>query len=397
MILLVAAVSSVATLFVLGIPLNSVSGIAQVDGNAFVVTEKERQLIDRYSRLDEVREILEDEYYLPLEEESLVQGAIDGMLASLEDPYSFYYTPADMEAMNNRSNGVYEGIGIQISVDKFSRMVITRVFANTPAQEAGLQVGDVIVSVDGYEVDASSDKTVDETIARIKGDLEENVKIGILRGEELLELSVGHAEVSMNRVEYKILEDGIGYAMIYEFMGDDAAGFADALEYFQDQNIEGLIVDLRSNPGGLLPDVVAISDMLLPEGLIVYIEDRDGRREEHFSEAGAFDKPLVVLIDENSASASEILAGAVQDYAVGTIVGKTSYGKGIVQTVIPFREDKAGMQLTTARYFTPNGKSIHGVGIQPDIEVDLDPQNPEEDAQLDAAVQEIKRLIQAQQ
>jgi carboxyl-terminal processing protease len=200
----------------------------------------------------------------------------------------------------------------------------------------------------------------------------------------------------MQRVTHQVLPGDIGYIMIYEFIGDDATGFISAMNDLKQQNVKGLIIDIRSNPGGLLNDVVKIADQLLPAGLIVYTQDRGGAREEFFSEEGRWDVPMAVLVNGMSASASEILAGSLQDYGLAKIVGEQTYGKGIVQTMMPFRTDGAGMQLTTATYYTPKGRSIHGVGIKPDVIVKATvpvggPPDLTKDAQLKKAYDLLKK------
>lgn len=398
LVIMVAGASSAITMYLLGEPMPFQYGDI-TDGKR--VTDEEYATIQRYKRLDEVRSILERDYYMELDDETLMTGAIDGMMASTGDPYTFYYTPEDMQEMNERSSGQYQGIGIQLTGDKNGQIVVTRVFKDTPARRAGMQARDIIVSVDGEAVSAANGKDLDDAIARIKTGDGKSVEIDVLRNGEEMRFTVAKEQVNMNRVEYQILENNIGYLMLYEFMGDDVTGFTEAIEVFQRNQIRGMILDLRGNPGGLLEDVVQIADTLLPKGMVVYIEDRYGRREERYSDGSRYDVPLVVLIDGMSASASEILAGAVQDYGAGLVVGENSYGKGIVQTLMPFRSDGAGMQLTTSRYFTPKGRAIHGVGIVPDVEVKLDEDvefigdqaDIQRDNQLRRAVEELEKMI----
>lgn len=370
MVLVVAGVSSAVTMAMCGASFmgaNTSSG----DG-AVLVTDAEYEIIDRYSRLDEVRSILQTEYYLELDGDELVLGAIRGMMDAVGDPYTFYYTPEEMNAMTEHTQGVYEGVGLLLSADKDGELVVLRIFSDTPAEASGIAVGDRIVEVNGEPVSAQTDKEMDEAIARIKGDAQNSVTVRVRRGDQLLDFSLSSATVNIDRVEYEMLSGQIGYIGIYEFMGNDVDGFKKGLNALSEQGMRALIIDVRSNPGGLLTDVVEIADLLLPKGLIVYTQDRYGRREEYYSDESALDIPMAVLVNGMSASASEILAGALQDYGVAAVVGEKTYGKGIVQTVIPFRSDYAGMQLTTARYYTPKGRAIHGVGIEPDVEISLD-------------------------
>ena len=234
----------------------------------------------------------------------------------------------------------------------------------------------------------------------IKGEIGTTVTLTVVRDDVMLDFELERRKINMNRVEYSMLEDGIGYIMLYEFVGDDVTGFKEAVGALSEQGMKGLIIDVRSNPGGLLEDVVKICDMLLPKSKIVYIEDREGERETFYSDDEMRGIPLVVLVNEMSASASEILAGAVQDTGVGTVIGQTTFGKGIVQMMIPFETDGAGLQLTTSTYYTPNGRSIHGSGVTPDIVVEDEgydfttaQPDPEADAQLGKALDVIREAI----
>ena len=359
----VAGVSSAITLRIS-------SGILPTDeqsSGTVVVSQQEYDMIDRYRRLDEVREILESDYYKALDEDQLVLGAVNGMLASVDDPYTFYYTKEEMQKLAERSQGVYEGVGLLLSADKDGMLVVLRIFENSPAVEAGVKPGDIVLAVNGEPVDASDARQMDKAIQMIRDFSGETLDLTLRRGKKVETISLAPRSITMQRVTHQVLPGDIGYIMIYEFIGDDATGFISAMNDLKQQNVKGLIIDIRSNPGGLLNDVVKIADQLLPAGLIVYTQDRSGAREDFYSEEGRWDVPISVLVNGMSASASEILAGSLQDYGLAKIVGEQTYGKGIVQTMMPFRIDGAGMQLTTATYFTPKGRSIHGVGIKPDV------------------------------
>jgi carboxyl-terminal processing protease len=357
-----------------------------------LVTQEQYDRIERFERLQFVLDIVNNNYYISADEDSLLTGAVRGLLNSLGDPYTFYYTPEEMSSRNDHSAGTYEGVGIQLIEGKSGELIITRAFKNGSALEMGIRAGDIIIAVDGQLVNADTTLSMNEAIALIKGDPGGYVEITVSRDGEILPFKVQRRTVTIDRVEYKMLENDIGYIALYEFMGDDVAGFENALTALN--AARGLIIDLRSNPGGYLDDVLKIADMILPEGLIVYTEDRAGIRENHYSDPAALNKPLAVLVNGMSASASEILAGAIQDYKVGTIVGEKTFGKGVVQTLIPFRSDGAGVQLTTSTYFTPKGRSINKVGIEPDVYVKSDPGadpavsglSPESDPQLRMAI-----------
>lgn len=400
MVIIVAGASTSITLALCGVTRpegDSVTGALEV-----VVTEDEYETISRYARLDEVFRLIQDEYYTETDESRLLLGAIEGMLSSLDDPYSFYYTPEEMASAREHQEGVYEGVGLQMLTTDDGQLLITRVFANSPAKTAGLRAGDVLCEVAGTLL--PTEGTQGMTLAKelLKGESGTSVDITVLRGDEQLTFTVARDSVSINRVDYAMLEGDLGYIALYEFMGDDVEGFSTALSALENQGARGLIIDVRSNPGGLLDDVVDIADLLLPEGLVVYIEDRHGARESYYSKDGAVDLPIVVLVNEMSASSSEILAGAIQDLNAGVIVGQTTFGKGIVQTILPFRSDGAGMQLTTAAYFTPLGRSIHGTGITPDVlvkqaetdEISSEAPDPERDTQLRRAMEVLRAQLE---
>ena len=396
-VLLVAGVSTSLTLMFCNV--NASDEISL--GSAHIVSAQEYSIIERFSRLREVLDVVEEDYYQPVDEEKLLQGAIDGMLGSLEDPYTFYYTPTAMEESTEHQSGTYHGVGLQLLAEEQGRLVLTRTFSGGSSQEAGILSGDILIAVDGVPVSGETRQEMNKALDAVRGPDQTTVRLTVLRGDEQLEVEVVRGEVTMNRVDHRMLEDQIGYIAIYEFMGDDVEGFREAVRDLQNQGMRALIIDVRSNPGGLLDHVVSIADQILPQGLIVYTQDRAGQRESYYSDTSSLDLPMAVLINGTSASASEILAGAIQDYGVGTLVGEKSFGKGIVQTIISFRDDGAGMQLTTSAYYTPSGRSIHGTGIAPDVEVaaeeDFDVSMsiaaPEDDLQLQAALNLLKEQL----
>ncbi len=355
----------------------------------------EQAISGRYARLEEVRQILMTEYYKDLDEDELVLGAIRGMMASVGDPYTYYSTPEEREASLSHMQGSYEGVGLVVGMDEGRQLAVLRVFPDTSAAAAGIQPGDRILQVNGTPVSAETKKDMDEAVALIKNAADPNIKLGLLRGGDKIDVSVTRGPINQTRTAHKMLENGIGYIVIYEFLGDDVVGFERALNELQQQGMKALIMDVRNNPGGYLQHVVAIADRLLPEGLVVYTENRADQREEYFSDPNCLDIPMAILINGMSASASEVLSGALQDYGKAVVVGETTFGKGIVQEPIPFQSDGAEMQLTIASYFTPKGRSLHGVGVVPDEEVKLTEGvnltqaelDPNQDAQLQRAVQ----------
>lgn len=341
-------------------------------GSVRLVSGKDFKMLERYARLEAVRRALSEEYYQEIDDDALVTGAIRGMMASLEDPYTFYYTPEEMQKHDEETEGGYHGIGLLVQANEDGFIEVIRVYTNGPAEKAGIQVGDLILKVDGTAVNGADSRSMDEAVNRMKGEDGTQVLITIGRNGELHEIPVERGTVSVSNVSSAMLDDAIGYINIFQFSGDDVTAFEKALEDLKAPELDGLIIDLRNNPGGLLDDVVKIADRLLPEGCIVYMEDRAGNRTEYSSNAEFLDVPLVVLINEMSASASEILAAAVQEFDRGSVVGVRSYGKGVVQTLVEFEEDGAGMQYTSASYFTSSGVSLHGTGVLPDILVEAE-------------------------
>ena len=322
------------------------------------------------ARAEEILSIVQREYYREVDAETLETAAIDGMLAALGDPYTFYYTDEAYAAMNEETTGQYVGVGMLVGETADGTLRVLRVFRGSPAEKAGIEAGDALLAIDGASVGGDAPMSLSEASALLKGEGETPVEVEVERGGETLSFTLERGEVSINYVEYSILEGDVGYLSIYQFTGDDVEGVKEAISAFQQAGVSALVVDVRSNPGGLLTDVVDICDMLLPEGLIVYTEDRSGAREEFYADGEYWDVPMAVLVNGDSASASEIFAAAVQDTGRGIVVGEVTYGKGVVQTLHAFPEGD-GMQLTTATYYTPSGASIHGQGVTPDIEVAL--------------------------
>ena len=392
---MIAVISSTATLLISGrTPQQNLQ-------DSRWVSQEEYATIQRYKRLEEVRNTLRTSYYEELSDDELVLGAIRGMAGSIGDPYTFYYTPEELERANENNAGLYHGIGVLLQNTTRGEIEIVRVFPNTPAEAAGLRLGDYIVSVDHNPVSGVDGRSYNEAVSMIRGEDGTQVLITVLRGDELLDIPVTRGNVSISYASYQTLPGNIGYVNITQFTGNASSVFHEAVESFKQQNVRGMIIDLRNNPGGLLDQVVNIADELLPTGVIVYIKERDGNRHDFYSNESMYDAPLVVLVNDMSASASEILASAVQAFGRGTIMGETTYGKGIVQSLVTYKDDNAGIQLTTSSYYDALDRCPHKVGVKPDIEVALEGDtiplepDPEGDNQLAAAIQEVERLIKA--
>ncbi len=369
-----------------------------------LVSEEEYAMIERYRRLDEVRQTLMEQYYQPVEEDALVVGAIRGMMDSLGDPYTFYYTPEELAAEEEESSGVFHGVGMVVQRTQEGALEIIRVYPDSPAEEAGLRAGDQIIGVDGELITDNTARALDQAVDKIRGEDGTPVTIMIQRDGEALDIVATRGKVNVSYVDYSILYGNIGYVNIAQFTGNDVTGFQEAVDAFRKAYVSGVIIDLRNNPGGLLTDVLEIADMVLPEGLVTYVEDRQGNRTEYSTDAEYWKVPMVVMVNGMSASASELFTGAFQDDERGTVVGTRTFGKGIVQTMITFASDGAGMQYTTESYFSPKGRSIHGTGLEPDVVVELDEgatistvrPDPETDNQLRVAIEELQKLVEAQ-
>ncbi|MDO4739643.1 MAG: S41 family peptidase [Eubacteriales bacterium] len=370
LVVLAAGISSALTIHFTGADQGWDVGLPVSKG--VYVSEEEYSTLQSYAQLDEIRRIVLDQYYTEVDEEALLTGAMRGMLDALEDRYSFYYTAQEMQEFVESASGEYKGVGMTMSIDGEGNLAIVRVFSGGPAHRAGIQDGDNLLFVNEQRVSGETAETLNEALRLIEECGDEEFTLTLRRGNEIYSVRLRRENVVINNVEYALLDGGIGYVQILEFMGNDVDGFLEAMTSFADAPLQGLIIDLRGNTGGILSDAVDIADFLLPEGLIVYTEDRHGTRREERSDASCVEYPVVCLVDGMSASASEVLAGAVQDHGVGAIIGEKTFGKGIVQTVYNLA-DGTGMQITTETYFTPAGRSIHGEGLQPDHEISDDP------------------------
>ena len=349
------------------------------------------------TKLEEIQALMETYYLEEIDAEQVEDYLYKGAVAGLGDIYAAYYTEEEYQSMIDSTNGSYYGIGVEISQNMTTGIItISRIFEGSPAEEAGLLPGDVIYRIAGQEV---TGEDLNKVVALIKGEEYTTVAVEVARDgeDDYLEFEVERRTIEVPTVESEMLENQIGYIAITSFDDVTTDQFMTALDTLESQGMEALVVDLRNNGGGLVSSVCAILDRLLPEGLIVYTEDKYGNREEEYSDAEHyFDKPLAVLVNGNSASASEIFAGAIKDYGIGTLVGTTTYGKGIVQKIYPL-SDGTAVKLTVSKYYTPKGNNIHGTGIEPDVTVELDEDlryevevPKEEDNQLQAAIKALK-------
>ena len=354
---------------------------------------------DTVDKVDELTNYMDLYYYEDYDVQDVQDGLLEGVVSGLGDKYSAYYTAEEYKEQQLSTSGTYYGIGAALAQDKDTMQVtITKIYEGTPSEEAGLKKDDVIVSADG--TDATSMELTD-FVKLIRGEEGTTVHLEIYRPstEETLEFDVERKNVELPSVSSQMLENNIGYIQISEFQSKTAEQFESALSSLKDQGAQSLIVDVRGNGGGLVDSVVAILDDILPEGTVVYTEDKYGNRQDYTSSGDTYlDMPIAVLVDQNSASASEIFAGAIKDYNYGTLIGTKTFGKGIVQTVFSLPEGDA-IKITTAKYFTPDGNYIHGVGIEPDIELEyqfMGGENDEYSVEFDNQIQKAIEVLSKQ-
>ena len=330
-------------------------------------------------KIDELMSYIDLYYNDDYDEEDIRNAIYAGTLEGLGDPYSVYYTADEYKDMQINTSGNYYGIGAALSQDaKTKEVTISKVYEGTPAEEAGLKDGDQIIKVNDTE---STSKELSALVQEIRGEEGTTVHLQVYRASnnKTFEIDVERKNVELPSITSKMLDGGIGYIQISEFQSKTDEQFKSALADLKKQRMKSLIVDVRSNPGGLINAASNILDQILPEGTVVYTEDKYGKREDYTSDSNCLDCPIAVLVNENSASASEIFAGAIKDYNYGTLIGTKTFGKGIVQTVFPL-EDGDAVKITTAKYYTPKGNYIHGVGIEPDIELTYKYSGPEDEA-----------------
>lgn len=349
----------------------TISDLATGMDDTVTISRAEYERLQRYAELDEIWQIVEQYYYQEPDTQAMLDGAEMGLLYGLGDPYTYYYTPDQYAQLWADDEGEYAGIGIQIMGDYATGLcTISRVFLDSPALDAGLRKGDVLTRVEDIDVVTT---TLQDAVNIMRGEPGTPVNVQVQRGDQLLDFVVDRAVVHVNWVNSCMLDGDVGYISLYEFSGDCSQSFAVHLDNLMSQGAKALVIDLRDNPGGWVDDAQKVADMFLEEGNVASLVYRDGTTELYTTTTDGKENPipLVVLVNEYSASASEILAGALQDRGRATIVGTQTFGKGVVQYVLPVGTRGAGMQLTVAQYYTPNGNEVHKVGITPDIEATL--------------------------
>ena len=350
---------------------------------------------DTETKLSYLKKLIDETYLHDVKEKDLNEGIYKGYVEGLGDQYSAYYDKKETKELTESLDGSFSGIGAVMTQDASSGVIsITRAYDDAPAKKAGIKAGDVLYRV---EEKTATGKDLDKVVSWIKGKKGTKVNLTLLRGtnSDKIKVTATRDVINVETVKYKVLENQIGYISISEFDSVTGAQFAKALKQLQKKNIEGLVVDLRNNPGGSLSTVCDILDSILPKGLIVYTKDKNGKKEEYTSdEKHRLNLPMSVLVNGQSASASEIFAGAVQDYGKAEIIGTQTYGKGVVQNLFDLK-DGTCVKLTTSEYFTPKGRNIDGKGITPDVKIEYkyNAKDPKADNQLDKAVSVVKDKI----
>lgn len=366
-------------------------------GNRVVISKEDFQVVKDLQKLISLKNYIKDNYVEGAEDEKLIEGAMKGMFESLNDPYSVYMTKEEYKDFSETTKGSYGGIGVIVTRSEDGYVTVVAPIEDTPGERAGLKTNDRIIKVDDKDIIGID---LEAAVSLMKGKKGTQVELTVMRDkvEQPLVFRIKREEIVLKTVKSEMMKDNIGYIRISMFDEDTGKEFKNALAELKKKNMKGLIIDLRQNPGGFITQCVEVADELLDEGLIVYTEDKNKKREDYMSKKGKIEVPYVLLIDEGSASASEILSGAVKDRNAGLLIGTKTFGKGLVQSIQQLK-DGSGVKLTTQKYYTPNGISINKVGIEPHIEVKplelREGEDPEKvkDVQLDRAVEEILKQI----
>ncbi len=361
--------------------------------------------VDRYHYVDKklqtIEAVLSNYYVGEIDQTKLQEGIYKGFVEGVGDAYTAYFTSEEYTSFKEKSSGIYAGIGIQMSLQSYDNSIeITEIFEGSPAQEANIKIGDRIIEAAGKSVSGDDFQILPSLV---KGTPGTTVDMTIYRPSEnkTYHVTLKRANITTPSVYFEMLEDDIGYIRITSFEEVTYEQFKEALGKLDSEEAKGLVLDLRNNPGGLLNSVEKIADELVPEGIVVSTKDKNGEGSEYFADSKYNNIPMVVLINGSSASASEVLAGALKDYKRAELIGNTTYGKGVVQTLIPLTDGSA-IKLTTSQYFTPSGVCIQGIGIKPDYEVSLSTEKllkgrdlkHTEDDQLQTALKVIREKIQ---
>lgn len=375
---------------VLGIALTAVVTVAA--GRVRIFTQTGTAPTDERTqqKIRLIEDLIDKNYLEDVDEASMTDSMLKGLLQGIGDDYADYYSKDEYKEILSSTQGDYRGIGIIMQQsEETNEVLVVGVYKDTPADKAGIKAGDMLIQVDDI---LCKETALERVAAAIKTGEADTVHLILERDSESYEVDVTKEDIQVPVVGSEMLEEQIGYIQITQFTGLTPQQFAEHYEDLKKQQMKALIIDLRNNPGGLVDSAVDTLCQILPEGLVVYMQTKDGTKTEYSCDGeNPIDIPMVVLVNEYSASASEIFAGAVHDYGVGTLVGTTTYGKGIVQKTFPFTDGSA-VKMTIAYYYTPSGTCIHGEGIEPDVKVEL-PQDAQSDLQLEKALEVLKKQL----
>ena len=392
LVMFTSLVASGATMLVM-------SAVRLEKGDTVTVSQEEYALLQKYSKLDNIMTIIDTMFVEDVDADTLIENAAYGMVELLGDPYSYYLSPESMEKMAEEDSGHYVGIGAVFTTDpNDGMMVCTRIYPNSPAAEGGLQVGDRLYKVNGESI---LNMPQSEVTGMVRGEEGTDIAMTMIRGDEEVDLNMTRRQVDVIDVEYRMLDGDILYIELTSFSTNADKAFDEAISFGKKKDMKGILLDLRGNGGGADIILEPIADHFIPEGVIFYMEDAQGNRTEYTSDAYHLGLPTVVLADENSASASEVLIASLQDYEVATIVGTTTFGKAVGQGTYPVAMDGSGVILTHVRAYSPLGRHWHGEGLAPDILIEQPEElmeNPllrtdENDVQFIEAVKVLKDMI----
>ncbi|MCR5143767.1 MAG: S41 family peptidase [Lachnospiraceae bacterium] len=317
-----------------------------------------------------IQSVIDKYYYNEVDDEARAEGIYKGMIAGLDDEYAEYFTAEEYKKLKETTSGSFSGVGMVLSREEDGRIIVQSVYEGSPAEKAGMKAEDILVAAG--DVKASECETVSDFAMAVRGEIGSELKLTYIRDGEEQTVTMVRENIDIKSVEYEMMDDGIGYLYITDFSENTFEQFKAAMEDLESQGMKGVIFDLRYNGGGTMDAAVDMLDYLLPEGLITYIEDKNGNKQEFKSDAEHYvDMPMVVLTTENTASASEIFTAALRDYDCATIVGTKTYGKGVVQSLVELKDGSA-VKVTSAKYFTPKGENIDKVGIEPDIKLEYE-------------------------
>jgi len=361
-IMLVSSVGTGAVLLLVGISTNNFVIISQEEYTKYQSIEK------NYATLFDLEKYIHANYYLPVEDAALKEGLYKGLFMGIGDPYSSYLSKKEYDDIMTSSSGEFQGIGVTISPDENGFINVISPIEDTPAERAGIKSGDKIVKVDDKEYSAA---TINDAVTAMRGEPGTKVTIAVLRKGDIITYELTRSNIILKSVKSEVLEGNIGYIRITTFDEKTGEEFRNHLKDLETAKVKGIVLDLRDNPGGVVDASVEIADVLLGAGVITYTEDRAGNKEYYKSDAAKLNLPYVVLINQGSASASEILAGAIKDFKSAKLIGTTTFGKGIIQRITPYGNEGGGIKLTVMQYFSPNGTVIHKKGVEPDIKVEI--------------------------